>query len=54
MEDAAEAIQRLCAAGAMVGLYKGVIGAEESEFLGEVWSSGGHFRPPRDKVMALM
>jgi ribonuclease HI len=52
--DAAEAIERLCRAGAMVGLYKGIIGAEEEEFLGETWSSGGIFRPPHGKVQALM
>jgi hypothetical protein len=38
----------------MVGLYKGIIGAEEEEFLGETWSSGGIFRPPHGKVQALM
>ena len=45
---------RLCQAGAMVGLYKGVIGAEEAEFMGEQWTSGGYFRPNLGKVTALL
>ena len=35
IDGAADAIIRLCEAGAMVGLYKGVIGAEGAEFMGE-------------------
>jgi hypothetical protein len=34
---AAEAIVCLCKAGAMAGLYKGIIGATEFEFMGEQW-----------------
>jgi hypothetical protein len=54
VDDAAEAIERLCRAGAMVGLYKGVIGADEADFMGERWTSGGIFHPPTDKVAALL
>ena len=38
----------------MVGLYKGVIGAEEAEFMGEQWTSGGYFCPNLGKVTALL
>ena len=54
VDDAAEAIGRLCRAGAMVGLYKGVVGASEAEFMGERWYSGGYFRPPSGKAAALL
>lgn len=47
---AADAIGRLCRAGAMVGLYKGMIGATETEFMGATWSSGGKFRPLEKRV----
>ena len=47
---AADAIGRLCKAGAMVGLYKGMIGATETEFMGATWSSGGKFRPLEGRV----
>lgn len=54
MVEAAEAIVRLCRAGAMVGLYKGVIAAEETEFMGEYWRAGGYWRPQENKVEALL
>ena len=38
----------------MVGLYKGVIGAEEAEFMGEQWTSGGYFCLNLGKVTALL
>ena len=54
IDGAVDAIIRLCQAGAMVGLYKGVIGAEEAEFMGEQWTSGGYFCPNLGKVTALL
>ena len=54
MELAADAIIRLCRAGAMVGLYKGIVGAEETEFMGELWRTGGYFRPLEGRVIALL
>jgi hypothetical protein len=50
----ADAIVRLAEAGAMIGLYKGVIAAEEVEFMGEIWQAGGYFRPPPERVTALL
>jgi hypothetical protein len=54
VRDAAEAIVRLCKAGAMVGLYKGVIGARECEFMGETWRTGGFWRPIEGRVEAVL
>lgn len=54
MDSAVEAIIRLCRAGAMVGLYKGVVGAEETEFMGEEWSLGGYFCPIPGRIRALL
>ena len=51
---AADAINRLCRAGAMVGLYKGMIGATETEFMGSMWASGGKFRPLEERVSELL
>ena len=51
---AADSIGRLCKAGAMVGLYKGMIGATETEFMGATWSSGGKFRPLEGRVQELL
>jgi hypothetical protein len=50
VDSAADAIIRLAEAGAMVGLYKGVVGAEEVEFMGDMWAAGGYWRPCVDKV----
>jgi len=54
LDRTADAIIRLAEAGAMIGLYKGIIAAEEVEFMGEVWSAGGYFRPPAERVTALL
>ena len=54
VQDTVDAIVRLATAGAMIGLYKGIIAAEEVEFMGDWWSSGGFFRPMVDKVTALL
>lgn len=54
VDRTADAIVRLAEEGAMVGLYKGIIAAEEVEFMGEVWKAGGYFRPPAGRVTALL
>ena len=54
LDDAVEAILRVTKAGAMVGPKKCVLGTREAEYMGEKWTSGGYFRPPRDKLAALL
>jgi hypothetical protein len=38
----------------MVGPAKFVLGADKAEHMGEPWTSGGYFRPPREKLAALL
>lgn len=54
LEDGADTVLRLTAAGAMVGLPKCQFGVQEARHLGHWWTSGGYFRPPAGKLAALM
>ena len=54
LRDAGEGVLRLTGAGAMVGLPKCGFATEECRMLGDLWSSGGYFRPPPDKLTALV
>jgi hypothetical protein len=54
LTDAAEAVLRVTRAGAMVSPAKCRFGVTTARHLGDQWSSGGYFRPPDNKLSALL